>query len=388
MATLNTSLFSQVGLKNPDPVDTIDQNPIDHNTLKHMNTKDRNRRVVGRANFFGQLSFLPYTLDAKNCSVDMRDARRKAAEGDNICNTSPTLALKMPTESLIEAYPSSEEYNQQGQKFWQERENAYQSADALDVAFREAIARFGSTMLCEKLKKLTEKLCQDQKFDKIVAFGGNTLGHKNQPPMAQGVKLFAQHAALLSIRDNWVKLNDGKSKDDFEIYLQDPLYNKNDLEVAKRHGMTIVCGDLCHQMGWVLIDDRTLVVDLDVPHEVNLPRLVFEISRPAGLLICSPPKYTAGSEELISFTVSPSPSDRVFAYTLAGKDITVPHYGLSEPIFKNWADEYELRCLDKNKLEIGVAQKSSSTIAKAEADGYNGVSYLGSSGPILLRRTT
>lgn len=230
--------------------------------------------------------------------------------------------------SLIEAYPSSEEYNQQGQKFWQERENAYQSADALDVAFREAIARFGSTMLCEKLKKLTEKLCQDQKFDKIVAFGGNTLGHKNQPPMAQGVKLFAQHAALLSIRDNWVKLNDGKSKDDFEIYLQDPLYNKNDLEVAKRHGMTIVCGDLCHQMGWVLIDDRTLVVDLDVPHEVNLPRLVFEISRPAGLLICSPPKYTAGSEELISFTVSPSPSDRVFAYTLAGKDITVPHYGL------------------------------------------------------------
>ncbi|RAL60601.1 hypothetical protein DID88_009796 [Monilinia fructigena] len=160
----------------------------------------------------------------------------------------------------------------------------------------------------------------------------------------------------------------------------------NDLEVAKRHGMTIVCGDLCHQMGWVFIDGRTLVVDLDVPHEVTLPRLVFEISRPAGLLICSPPNYTAGSKELISFTASPSPSDRVFAYTLADEDITVPHYGLSGPIFKNWADEYKLTCLDKDKLEIGVAQNLSST--KAEANGHNGVSYLGSSGPILLRRST
>ncbi|APA15072.1 predicted protein [Sclerotinia sclerotiorum 1980 UF-70] len=103
-----------------------------------------------------------------------------------------------------------------------------------------------------------------------------------------------QHVAFLSIRDSWIDSNKWKTKDDFKICLKNPLYNKSDLGVTKRQVMTIVCGDMSHQMSRILIGRNTLVDDLDTSHEIMLQQLVFEISRPAGLLICTPsPKYEA-----------------------------------------------------------------------------------------------
>ncbi|KAJ8068088.1 hypothetical protein OCU04_003662 [Sclerotinia nivalis] len=391
MATSNTHLYPQVGLKNPDPVDTIIQTPLHYETLKEMKSEDRNKSIVGRANFFGQLTFLPFALDLGSCDAAMSKARLMVKDG-NVGKNPQNPALRMPVNALKAACPLTPEIREKGERFWKRRENAYPNADALDEAFTEAIVHFKQTKLCDRLKtSFTKKLCEDKKFDKIVAFGGNTLGHEQQSHSIQGVKMFTQHAALLSIRDNWIDSNKGRTKDDFKIYLQDPLYNKNDLEVAKRHGMTIVCGDMSHQMGWILIDCNTLVVDLDTPREIMLQRLVFEISRPAGFLICNPSaKYKAGKieKELETFTDPPSPMERLFAYTLANNDIRVPYYGLSEPIFKDWAKEYELKDLDKDGLVVGVAPPSRKPSTKAEADGENGRCYLGSTGPILLRRST
>ncbi|KAF7857203.1 hypothetical protein EAF04_009444 [Stromatinia cepivora] len=216
----------------------------------------------------------------------------------------------MPVDISINPRNKREE----GERFWKGRENAYPNADALDEAFTEAfteaIAHFEQTKLYDRLKTLTKILCEDKKFDKIVAFGGNTLGHEQQTHR--------------------------KTKDDFKIYLQDPLYDKNDLEVAKRHGMTI---------------------------------------------------YGAGKteKELGTFTDPPSLMEGLFAYTLASNGIRVPYYGLSEPVFKDWAKEYELKDLDKKDLVVGVVPPP---CTKAEADGENGRCYLGSTGPILLRRST
>jgi hypothetical protein len=92
------------------------------------------------------------------------------------------------------------------------------------------------------------------------------------------IRVQTQHAALLAIRDAWMEKHEGS----FEIYLQDPQYLKIDEEVAAQFGMTVVNGDIGHQMGYLLIDQFTLVVDLISMFFVA--PLIFEITRPAGLL--------------------------------------------------------------------------------------------------------
>jgi hypothetical protein len=97
-----------------------------------------------------------------------------------------------------------------------------------------------------------------------------------------GIRVQVQHAALLAIRDVWKE----KHKGSFEIYLQDPQYLKIDEEVAHKFGMTVVNGDIGHQMSYLLVDADTLVVDLMSSGSV-VP-LIFEITRPAGFLTFYP----------------------------------------------------------------------------------------------------
>jgi hypothetical protein len=70
-----------------------------------------------------------------------------------------------------------------------------------------------------------------------------------------------QHASVLAIRKILKeKSTDGKSID---IYCQDPAYIEGDIVLLARHGMTVVKDGRGHQVGWTLIDDNTLVFDIN-----------------------------------------------------------------------------------------------------------------------------
>lgn len=109
-----------------------------------------------------------------------------------------------------------------------------------------------------------------------------------------------QHAALLAIRDAGKE----EHKDSCDIYLQDPQYLKIDEKVCAQFGMTVVNGDIGHQMGYLLIDEDTLVVDWMCSGSV-VP-LIFEITRPAGLLLAGP----------LSASLKDMESEVIFSYTL------------------------------------------------------------------------
>lgn len=214
-------------------------------------------------------------------------------------------------------------------------------------AFNNRIALFKETELHGRLRNLVIELCKSGKFDKIVAFGAGTFDYQGGRDKPQGVKQLTQHAALLSIRDIWEEFNSNRNGE-FQIYLQDPFYSAEDEKVAKNHGMTVVKGAFSHQMGWIKIDESTLVVDFATPTELFLARLVFEISRPAGVLICFPwPRCTPmiGKEaphtkfvnsdiyeEVTLLTKMPNAKEQIYAYPASSElkigNANLPHYGM------------------------------------------------------------
>jgi len=161
------------------------------------------------------------------------------------------------------------------------REKNNPNAAQLASEFQKVITDFQKTELCHQVKFMARKLFQSRQVNKIVAYGLSFLscmgvGHEIT------INRQVQHAALLAIRDAWKE----KHKGSFEIYLQDPQYLKIDEEVAQKFGMTVVNGDLGHQMSYLLIDDDTLVVDL--MKSGSVAPLIFEITRPAGFLTICP----------------------------------------------------------------------------------------------------
>jgi hypothetical protein len=86
--------------------------------------------------------------------------------------------------------------------------------------------------------------------------------------------------------------------------------------------MTVVNGDIGHQMGYVLVDSDTLVVDLIMIQTVA--PVIFEITRPAALLTAWPILLEAIESEVI------------FRYTLTGhnkdgsqkEDVIIPGLGV------------------------------------------------------------
>ena len=113
-----------------------------------------------------------------------------------------------------------------------------------------------------------------------------------------------QHAALLAIRDTWKEEHKG-AKDSFDIYLCDPDNWEVDVKAAAHFDMTVVNGDIGHQMGYVLVDEFTLVVDFVAC--LTVVPLVFEITRPAGLITVYP---------LLDPEVGLLPDPVIFSYTL------------------------------------------------------------------------
>jgi len=126
-------------------------------------------------------------------------------------------------------------------------------------SFAKHVRIFMRSKLCRHLKMLVSKLFHAQQVNKIVAFGLGplSLGLPGGPDDPGIVRIHIQHAALLAMRDVWKEMHQG----DLKIYVQDPQYLEMDLNILAHHGITVVNGDIGHQMGACLLDPLTLVVD-------------------------------------------------------------------------------------------------------------------------------
>jgi hypothetical protein len=178
--------------------------------------------------------------------------------------------------------------------------------------FDATINRFKGTQLCKRLEVLVHDLFLRTNCNKIVAFGGFTICAPSGPETAMAIRLQTQHAALLVIGDVWKEINNAR----IPIYIQDPQYSELDERVAAHYGMQVVNGDVGHQMGWLKIDESTLVIDLRTCFP--LIQLVFEITRPAAIF--SPVVLTPDLFD---------PAEP-FSYTLRhnGQEVVVPGLGV------------------------------------------------------------
>jgi hypothetical protein len=180
--------------------------------------------------------------------------------------------------------------------------------------YKESIRQFESTQLCAQLKQLIVPHLMQTKITKIVAFGRSTLTpfydirNTLRTPL-----LHAQHAALEAIRSVWEEHRPSETTE-LQIFLRDPQYCELDKHVAEIHSMEVVNCSFGHQMGWLQVDESTLVVNLRACFPIE--RVSFEITRPASFL-CGDP-YKSYSESI---------SDKPWwslALTKMGKMIEVP----------------------------------------------------------------
>jgi len=70
-------------------------------------------------------------------------------------------------------------------------------------------------------------------------------------------------------------------KGSFKIYLQDPQYSKTDELVEAVYGMVVVNFSIGHQLGWMMLDGKTLVVEFGACFPFYW--LMLEIARPVGI---------------------------------------------------------------------------------------------------------
>jgi hypothetical protein len=162
---------------------------------------------------------------------------------------------------------------------------AHPDSNKVADSFHRHIPLFQKSEICRRLKTLVSKLFHERKVNKIVAFGLGSLIHPIRDlDNDMAVHRHYQHAALLAIRDAWTDIYKGGDK--FDIYVQDPLYTKQDEEVLKNFGITVVDSNIGYQVGACLLDLYTLVVDFVARWPVS--HVVFETARPAGILKSHP----------------------------------------------------------------------------------------------------
>ncbi len=191
----------------------------------------------------------------------------------------------------------------------------YPTETDIQSAFNIEIQRFKKTNLCKRMEGVVQKLLNQIKvddIDNIVAFGLTTLSPGAPPAADLSIRLHAQHAALLIIREIIEKRN--ATKRQVPIYSQDPQYSQRDVAVAKTFGITIVNGDIGHQMGWLQVSPSSFVVELAAC--VPVFEFILEYTRPAAMLSAA-------------WDLTAAYEDEPFSYTLEvkGKDLTIPGPG-------------------------------------------------------------
>jgi len=177
-------------------------------------------------------------------------------------------------------------------------------------------------LLCARLRVVVRKFFEgkgnNRGCDKMVAFGLLTLcidlPEKFGTPLSK--QLLSEHASLPTIRDVYYSLHPDNTGE-FKIYLQDPMYSKLNELVAASDGMEVLICSIGHQMGWVMVDESTFVVEFRACFPFY--RLLLEITRPVGILTA---RSLEEAGELHDYNA--------YFYTLEenGKSVVVPGVGV------------------------------------------------------------
>jgi hypothetical protein len=217
---------------------------------------------------------------------------------------------------LREKFPITEEELERQASYKERRATWNPDAATVRKNFDDVRAEFDRSKLREELQMLIHsmQLPSQRKCNKIVCFGAGTICPAFEPTHHYSKTFRNKHAALLAIRDA-LKADRASNGEEIEIFLQDSYYTRLDLEVLKEYGMTIVNGDTGSHMGFLLVDEGTLVVDFDLPYSV-FP-LFMEITTPIAFLRDFP------------ITMTDYRNYEIYEYTLPhkGKTFNVPALG-------------------------------------------------------------
>lgn len=149
-----------------------------------------------------------------------------------------------------------------------------------------------------------------------------TLTPTNSNSMAN--RRQGQHAALEAIRSVWEEHSKSRlNLPELPIYIQDPQYSELDelIAGAEPHNLKVVNCSFGHQMGWVKVDNSTLVVDFVSGFPTF--ELSLEIARPVAFFSGSPFEDSSDSDDK-----EPNIS---WSYTLENKEgekIQIPELGI------------------------------------------------------------
>jgi hypothetical protein len=183
-------------------------------------------------------------------------------------------------------FPPSEEDLQKENREKEQRAAWNPDAATVRKNFDDVRAELARSKLRGELEKLIHHMKhRDRQCNKIVVFGAGTMCSPFAPTHHVAKACLNKHAALLVIRDA-LKADQASTDKAIKIFLQDDNYTQLDEEVLKEHGMTVVNGAAGYRMGFVLVDENTLVVDFGLRGDV-FP-LLREIARPAAILRHSP----------------------------------------------------------------------------------------------------
>ncbi|KAG4435112.1 hypothetical protein IFR05_009421 [Cadophora sp. M221] len=274
-----------VGEPNPKPEVGRNQRPVNLKKLMGMSPEARSRAIVRRANYIIQNNPFPSAM-----SWDYLHAIWYPESSGMI---RPERALVMQYKKLQEWFPHSEKEMAARASIDDARRRNFPSPESAILNMEETLKPFKETSLCHRLVELVRPIFEKRKCDKIVAFGMVTFGPPAAPVKALTVRWTTQHASLIVIREIWEECNK-RAKKPLQIYLQDPQYWEQDVEVAKHFGMTVVNAGMCHHMGWVHIDESTLVCESSVT--MAFPELLMEIARPIAILASGPWEFKADIE--------------------------------------------------------------------------------------------
>ncbi|KAM3148786.1 hypothetical protein ABEW05_010981 [Botrytis cinerea] len=361
------------GEKNPRPdVHGLYKRQLDWRALNSMQKEDRVKLVIKRANFFNHCFPPPYALGGATFRrIDIM--RREAAKTGNLGKEGFDRPEMMPLDILNAIYPRST--NDLNLIAFQFEGPLKLQIEGVKKVFQETIVRFEESELCQRFELFFEKLCKDGKFNKIVAFGTGPIAVIHAGSASIRVRNQVQHASMLTIRRVWERCNPGKR---LPIYLQDPLYNNHCVEVAYDHNMRILDGDFGHQMGWLKIDQSTLVMSFSCTFP--LARLVSEIARPAALY------FTGAIVEDFTKFEKDDPA-RVFSSTLAlpnGGSVDIPGLGATQPSWPSFDKEYSEKSLNVKGLPVGTENDPIYTHPTIE--GCVGSCHLGGNPKLYIRK--
>jgi hypothetical protein len=396
---LVTHLDHSIGPKREHPDYGVSQEPLDWKKLKSMSHVERERATIRRANYYLSANQFPFATseafnkasreaveDVKKTVTAFKRAKAEAEEAGEDAEKAlekkflnlfekPKQTLEFDTERINrmfprgpreDAYPNA--LRDHRARYWLQNADKKGEIDLetpLDEliqrlnenkmedtkiyrAYNTRVEQFGTTEICKRLKDLFVPLFKEKDVTKILVLGMGTLTPISPGSLAN--KWQGQHAALEAIRSVWEEHSKSRlNLPELPIYIQDPQYSELDelIAGAEPHNLKVVNCSFGHQMGWVKVDNSTLVMEFVSGFPTF--ELSLEVARPVAF-------FSACLFEAISDDQEPPIP---WSFTLRNEnheEILIPELGRPRAEFwKIIEQEYEPpKLLNVESLDFGV----------------------------------